>query len=293
MRLSFSDRLFYFLNALLLFIFALIVLLPLMHVASVSVSSPTAVATGKVRMLPVDLTFFAYERILRGKVMLRGFANSLFYTCVGTTMNIVLTVMAAYPLSRKRFFGRNVITTYFVFTMLFSGGLIPTYLLVRALRLLDTRWAMILPNPVSVYLIIIARTFFQHTIPEELYDVAETEGATDGWIVRKVVIPISRSVIAVLCLFYAMGHWNAYFNALIYLRSTELFPLQLVLRMLQERPEMTGPVLMTIDEQVHAQERAEVLKYATIIFASFPMLLLYPFIQRYFTKGIMIGALKA
>lgn len=290
-RLSRTDRGFYVLNTLFLTGAFLAVLLPLMNVVSQSLSSPEALARGRVWLFPVDLTGFAYAQIIRSRQIIVGFYNSIIYASVGTALNVVLTVMAAYPLSRKGFFGRNAITFFFAFTMLFSGGMIPRYLIVRALGLIDTRWAMILPEAVIIWFVIIARTFFQNTIPDDLYDAAEIDGASDIRIMLQLVIPLSGPIIAVLCLFYAVGHWNRYFDALIFLKSQDLWNLQLVLRNVMQS---AAAILDqgNIGAALRAQERIEVLKYAVIVFAALPVMILYPFVQRYFVKGVMIGSIK-
>jgi putative aldouronate transport system permease protein len=291
-RLGFADRLFYVLITVFLSVCFIIVLLPLLHVVSHSVSSPTAVAYGKVWLFPVEFTLFAYGKILQDGTLITGLLNSVFYAGVGTVLNIVLTIMAAYPLSRKTFYGRNVIMIFFAFTMLFGGGMIPRFLLVKSLGLYNTRAVMILPEAIIVWYMILARTFFQSSIPVELYESAEIDGATDVRIILRVVVPLSGPIVAVLSLFYAVGHWNRYFDALIFLKDPGLYNLQLVLRNIMQAANSILEQTMDLGNAMRAAEIVEVFKYAVIVFAALPVLLLYPFIQRYFIKGVMIGSLK-
>ncbi|HEY8422792.1 MAG TPA: carbohydrate ABC transporter permease [Thermoclostridium sp.] len=290
---SISDSVFKIINYTFLFICFMIVIFPLMNVVSTSLSSPKAVAAGKVWIWPVEPSLVAYEKILGNKQIWTGFYNSFFYTFFGTLINVILTIMAAYPLSRKDFFGRQAIISIFVFTMMFSGGMIPTYLLIKDLGLINTRWAMIIPNALTVWNVMLARTFFQNTIPVELYEASELDGASDTVIITKVVIPLSAPILAVLTLFYAVGHWNSYFNALLYLKSQELMPLQVVLRNFMSSvnliQNMLGPITK---EQAELISLVDVMKYAIIVFASIPVIILYPFVQKHFVKGVMIGSIK-
>ena len=292
LRIGFSDRIFYLASGLFLLICFVVVILPLANVLSNSLSSATAVARGVVWLVPVEFTLGSYLRILEDGQMLRGMYNSLLYTTVGTILNVTLTIMAAYPLARTTFYGRRLITIILAFTLLFSGGIVPRFLLVKALGMVDTRWAMILPEAVLVWYVIIARTFLQNTIPQELYDAAEIDGASDVRIIMSVVVPLSGPIVAVLSLFYAVVHWNRYFDALIFLKSEHLWNLQLVLRNII----MSAARLIDQDQDIGnamlIQEQIEVMKYAVIVFAAVPIMLLYPYVQRYFIKGIMIGSLK-
>jgi multiple sugar transport system permease protein/putative aldouronate transport system permease protein len=287
-----GDRMFNAINYVVLTVYLLIVLYPLVYIVSASFSSPAAVTSGLVRLWPVDPTFIAYETILKDPVIVRGFLNSVFYATVGTALNVTLTLLAAYPLSRKNLRGRGPIMFFFFFTTLFSGGLIPTYLVVRDLGLLNTRWALILPTALSVWNLIITRTYFQTAIPDELLDAATIDGANDFRFLRDVVLPLSGPIIAVNALFYAVGHWNAYFDALIYLTDESLFPLQLVLREIlvqnQTNLRMTGD----ITSMLARENLADLLKYALIVVATVPLLLVYPFVQKHFVKGALIGSLK-
>ena len=291
-RVGFTDRVFYLVIGLFLLVCLVVVILPLANVLSNSLSSATAVARGVVWLVPVEFTLGSYQRILEDGQMLRGMYNSLFYTTVGTVLNVTLTIMAAYPLARKTFYGRKLITIILAFTLLFSGGIVPRYLMVKSLGMVDTRWAMILPEAVLVWYVIIARTFLQNTIPQELYDAAEIDGASDVRIITSVVVPLSGPIVAVLSLFYAVVHWNRYFDALIFLKSEHLWNLQLVLRnIIMSAARLIGEE-QDIGNAMLIQEQIEVMKYAVIVFAAVPIMLLYPFVQRYFIKGIMIGSLK-
>jgi multiple sugar transport system permease protein/putative aldouronate transport system permease protein len=220
-----------------------------------------------------------------------GFLNSLFYATVGTAINVTFTLLAAYPLSRRDLFGRNWFMLLFVFTMLFSGGLIPTYLVVHNLGLLNTRWALILPTAMAVWNMIITRTYYQITIPQELLEAARIDGCDDFRFFARIVLPLSKPIIAVNALFYAVGHWNQFFQALIYLTDASLFPLQLVLReiLIQNTVDLTQ---MDTTEIARRQELRDLLKYALIVVASIPPILAYPFVQKHFIRGVMIGSLK-
>lgn len=272
-----------------------IVLYPLIYIISSSFSSPGAVTSGKVWLLPMEPSIAGYKAVFAYKDIWTGYANSLFYAFFGTTLNVVLTIAAAYPLSRKDFKARNAIMVLFTFTMFFNGGLIPTYLLVDKLGMIDTRAAMILPSALSVWNVIITRTFFQANISNELLEAAKLDGCSDIRFITRIVVPLSGAIIAVITLFYAVGHWNSFFSAFIFLKDNKLMPLQIKLRTIlilnQVDPSMmTGNV--NIDEMDRRANLRELLKYSLIIVASFPVLCVYPFVQKYFVKGIMIGSIK-
>jgi multiple sugar transport system permease protein/putative aldouronate transport system permease protein len=289
-----GDRLFYSVNDSLLLLFFLLVIYPLIYIVSSSFSSPFATMTGRVWLWPVEPTLRAYREVFENPKVLSGYSNTIFYTVTGTALNVVLTVCAAYPLSRPGFRARGPLMMVFAFTMFFSGGMIPRYILVHKLGLLNTRWAMILPTALSVYNVIITRTFFQHNIPEELVDAAKIDGCSDLRFMVQVAVPLSKAVIAVITLFYAVGHWNAFLNALLYLSKRSLFPLQLVLREILILNQIDYSMLENMQiEEIEAREgMAQVLRYALIVVASFPVLMLYPLIQKYFVRGVMIGSLK-
>jgi len=240
----------------------------------------------------------AYKKVFSHKDIMMGYKNTIIYTMIGTAINLIMTILAAYPLSRKDFYGRGWITAIFAFTMFFSGGLIPTYLVVKNLGMIDTIWALIIPTAVSTYNIVIMRTYFSTSIPYELQEAALIDGCSNTKILLKIMLPLATPIIAVMVLFYAVGHWNAYFNAIIYLTDRNKFPLQLILReiLIQNQTEKllqsSGAAGVDIESVARQQMLAESLKYAVIVVASVPMLILYPILQKYFVKGIMLGALK-
>ena len=289
---SAGDRVFMFVNASVLVLITIAILLPLIFIVSASFSSSEAVIAGKVTLWPVDFSLLGYETILEHKKVWDGFANSIFYTVFGTLFNVFMTIIAAYPLSREDLVGRRVITIAFIFTMLFSGGLIPTYMVVRDLGLLNTRAAMILPTGIGVFNLLITITFFRTTIPPELIEAARIDGANDFRTFGSIVLPLARPIIAVLVLFYAVSHWNSYFSALIYLKDQELFPLQIVLREILIENSIDASMLIDIEDLIAREGLRELLKYSLIVVASVPVLIIYPFVQRHFVKGMMIGSVK-
>lgn len=288
-RESLVDRLFLIAVYILLATFLAVVLLPLWYILVSSFSSPAAVSAGRVFLWPVDFTLRGYEVALTNPKILSGFANSLFYTVVGTALSVTLTVMLAYPLSRADFVGRKVLTGAVVFTMLFAGGMIPTYLVVQATGMLDTRWAMIIPKAVAVWPAILAITYFRTAIPDEVREAGEIDGASDVRILWKLVLPLATPMLAVIALMYAIVQWNSYFDALIYLRDDSLYPLQLVLRNILILNTDSGADAASALER---QQLASLLKYSLIVISTVPMMLIYPFAARYFTKGLVLGAVK-
>jgi len=290
-REPFGDRVFMIVVKLMLGVALALVLLPLIYIVASSFSSPAAVNAGRVRFWPVEFSLEAYRSVLTNSEILQGYYNSLIYAVAGTAISVALTVAIAYPLSRKTFYGRNVLMTLIIFTMLFSGGVIPTYMVVHDLGMLNTRWALLIPNAIGVWQVIIARTFFANSIPDELYEAAMLDGASEIRTLRSVVLPLSKPLLAVIALMYTIYQWNTYFDALIYLKDSDLFPLQIVLRniLLLNTPR-TGATDMA--EQMHQIQLANVLRYALIVVSSLPVLIIYPFVARHFTKGVMVGAVK-
>jgi len=287
-----SDRaLTLFLDGFLWF-WTLVVAYPLVYVLSASLSSPQAVIGGKVWLLPVEPTLRAYQAVFRNKMILTGFANSTLYMVLGTAISLALTVFAAFPLSRRELAGRKALNALFLFTMIFSGGMIPTYLVVKDLGLRNTVWAVVLPSAFSVWNMIITRTYFQTNIPDELYEAAQLDGCSDFRFLRRVVLPLSGPILAVIGLYYAVGLWNGYFNALLYIDSQRLYPLQLVLRDILVLSNMDMSMMQDFSEMLRKQGLASLLKYAVIVVASLPVMLAYPFVQRFFVKGVMVGAMK-
>ena len=268
-----------------------IVLYPLIYVVSSSFSSPLAVSSGRVWLWPVDFSLRGYQVAFSNPQIITGYANSLYYTIFGTLISVTLTVLVAYPLSRRTLFGRSGIMIFIVFTMIFYGGLIPTYLVVKNLGMLNTRWALLIPQALAAWQVIIARTFFQVNIPEELAEAAELDGCSDLRFLWSVVLPLSKPILAVLVLMYAVGQWNAYFDALLYLKSADLYPLQLVLRSILILNTFTSGS-MEASVMIERQQLADLLKYSLIVVGSLPVLLIYPFAQRYFVRGMLIGSVK-
>lgn len=292
MKESRTDRWFNVINYGILGLFFLTVLYPLVFIVSASFSSGEAVVSGKVWLWPVNPSLAGYRAVLEHKLLWTSFGNSLVYTAVGTLINIVLTVMAAYPLSRKDLYGKNVIMILFVFTTMFSGGLIPNYLLVKDLGMLNTMWALIIPGAMSVFHVIITRTYFKSTLPDELLEAAQLDGCNDFKFVWKIVLPLSGPIIAVITLYAAVNIWNQYFNAMLYLKTPSKYPLQLVLRDILIQNQVDETMLSNLAEQASREGLRALLKYSLIIVSSLPLMIVYPFVQKHFVKGVMIGSLK-
>jgi ABC-type glycerol-3-phosphate transport system permease component len=293
MKLSSSAKVFYLVDFLLLLFCGTMVLIPLLNVFAQSLSAPESVLAGRVTLWPRNFTLKTFQMILRNRNILIGYANTLYYASLGTVINLILTVMCAYPLSRSDFAGRNFFTLIFAFTMMFSGGMIPTYIVIKDLGLMDTRWVMMLPSAMTVWNMILCRTFFQNTIPKEMYESAELDGAGDVKTLTAIVLPLSTPIIAVLALFYAVStHWNSYFDAMMYLKSQNLYNIQLILR--NAIANITALLNQTGDLSAMEQglALAEASKYVIIVISMLPVLIIYPFVQKYFIRGIMIGAIK-
>lgn len=286
------DLAFTITNKALLVTVLAAILFPLIFVLSASFSDPIAVGTGQVLLWPVGFTTKAYTTIFNYQAIWVGYMNSIYYAVVGTFVNIVLTILAAYPLSRKDMFGKNVLLFLFVFTMFFNGGLIPFYLTVNQLGLYNNRLALIIPSALSVWNMMIAITYFRTSIPVELLEAAQLDGCNDFQFLWRIVIPLSAPLIAVLSLFYAVGHWNEFFRALIFLSNKELFPLQLILRDILTNSTIDINMLKDAATISERQGLQELLKYALIVVASVPVLVLYPFVQKHFVKGMLLGGIK-
>lgn len=247
-----------------------------------------------MRFLPSGINFAAYKFVLEEWKIWRGYLNTIFYTFFGTLLGTSVTLMAAFALSRKDLFGRNVITKLFVFTMFFSGGLIPTYMVVSSLHMVNTRTVLVVMGTVTVYNMIIARTFFQNSLPEELFEAAELDGCGVGKFFFKIALPCSKAIIAVIALYVGVSQWNSYFTAMIYVTDQKIYPLQLVLRDIlilgQQLTQITDPA--EIEALVERQKVAQIIKYVVIIVSSLPVICVYPFLQKYFVKGVMIGSVK-
>jgi len=279
------DLVFIIFLYLILSLILITQLYPLIFVMSASISDPSAIMAGKVILFPVGFTLKAYQAILNYAQIWVGFSNSLFYTVAGTLVNLVVTILAGYALSRKDLVGRTFFIFMFAFTMLFNGGIVPTYLVVNQLGLVNTRWALIVPQALSVWNLIITVTYFRTSIPIELLEAAQLDGCSDFQYLARVVIPLSGPIVAVLTL------WNEYFSALLYLNDQALYPLQIMLRniLIQNKIDFT---MVDISAFAARQAMRELLKYALIVVASVPVLIIYPFVQKYFLKGMMIGAIK-
>ena len=261
---------------------------PLIYVLSASFSSSDAISLGKVYLWPVEFSMEGYKMLVQNSQILNGFKNSIIYMGLGVLLNMSLTMLLAFPLSRKELPGRNLITVFVAVTMYVSGGLIPTFLLVSKLELVDTLWGLILPTAISTTNMIIMRTYFNSTIPEELREAAFLDGCSYTKYFLRIVIPLSAPILAVIALYYAVDSWNTYFNALIYLRSTEKANLQLVLRDIL----LANQVSSGDGSYAENSKLGVTIKYAVIVVSCVPMLIVYPFVQRYFTKGVMIGSIK-
>ena len=270
-------------------------LYPLIYVLSASFSDPVSVTTGQVTLLPVQPTLDGYATIFQYGPIWLGYRNTLFYTIVGTLINMAVTLPCAYALSRRDFVGRNVLSIFFAFTMFFSGGLIPTYLVVKQLKMLNTVWALLLPTAMSVWNMIIARTYFQNSIPAGLEEAATIDGCSNLKLFFQIILPLSQPIIAVLILYYAVGHWNEYFNALIYLNDQNIYPLQLILRnilLLDQMFDMMDSDPEARQEMMRLLQMKESMKFGIIVLSTLPVMVLYPFLQKFFVKGVMIGAIK-
>lgn len=285
---SFGERLYTVVVYTLLTGFGLLILIPLMHIISGSFSDPMALLKGEVGLLPEGFNLNMYKLVFRDDEIWQSYRNTIVYTVVGTCISVTLTACGAYPLSRKDFYGKNFFMGMFAFTMYFTGGMIPTYLLVKNLGMLDTMWALVLPSAVSTYNLIIMRTFFQTSIPDELVESAAIDGCNDLGVFFRIVIPLAAPIFAVMVLFYGVSQWNSWFPALLYISDRDLYPLQMILRevLIQgEMSEMTGAI-------GDVEVIGDGLKYATMVVATLPIMCLYPFLQKYFVKGVMIGAVK-
>ncbi|HBN56502.1 MAG TPA: sugar ABC transporter permease [Lachnospiraceae bacterium] len=287
-----DDKIFYVAVYIILGLLTLITLYPLIYIVSASFSDPYAVLAGRVFLTPVGFSLEGYKRIFANDRVLTGFANSIFYTVIGTVINIVMTVLAAYPLSRKELKGGNLVMMLFSFTMIFNAGMIPNYILMRDLNLLNTRLVMLLPGAISAYNMIIARTFFQTNIPRELLEAAQMDGCSDARFLISVVLPLSKAILAVLMMFYCTVHWNSYFNAFLYLSNDQLYPLQIVLRDILIQAQTAASDVSDAENALEIQGLAESMKYSLMIVSTIPMMIIYPFAQKYFTQGVMIGSIK-
>lgn len=289
-KTPFSDKIFYGVNAFFLIVMALIVIYPLYFIIIASVSDPDAVLAGKVVLYPVDVTFSGFQKILERTDVWRGYLNTIIYTAITVVLSLIVTIPAGWALSRKTLPGKKFFMIYFIIPMFFGGGLIPFYNVMSKLGLINSIWAVILPSILSVWNLFMTKTFFESSIPDGLIEAAKIDGAGAFRTFGMIVIPLAKAVIAVMALYYAVGQWNSYFNAMIFLQNENLYPLQLVLKEILIASESTvGGSGETILEQYRL---ANQLKYVSVIVSSLPVIMLYPFVQKHFEQGVMIGSLK-
>lgn len=285
-----ADIVFDCVNFLILTAVMLAVLYPLYFIVIASVSDPVAINAGRLSFFPIGFNLDGYRKIFENQQIWTAYGNTIFYTVVGTAINIIGTMLIAYPLSRKNFFARKGLTAFIMFTVYFQGGMIPTYLLIQSLKLYNTRWVMLLLPAISVFNVIIARTNIQNNIPEELYEAAAMDGCSHFRYFSSIVLPLSKSIIAVLVLYYGVAHWNEFMNGLIYLQDQDLQPLQVILRNIMLQNQVSA--LDDIDSMLEQQKAAELIKYGLIIVSTVPVLVVYPFLQKHFAKGVMVGSVK-
>lgn len=284
-----KDKVFTFLCYATVTVLTLIVLYPIIYILSASVSNSNMVVQGKVWLLPVKFTMQAYEIVFKKSEIWIGYKNTIVYTFLGTMINLAMTLMCAYPLARKNLRGRGAIMFICSFTMMFSGGMIPNYILVKNLGIMNSTWAMILPGAMSVYNMIVCRTFIESNIPGEMLEAAQIDGCSDTQFFFKMVLPLSKSIIAVLALWYGVAHWNSYMNAFLYLRESARYPLQVFLKEILIQSQHLGSEDIDVD---NLNTIAETIKYAVIIVSSVPLFCMYPFVQKHFQKGVMVGSVK-
>ena len=295
---SFTDKIFLVVAYTILLTLAFCCLYPLYFTVIASVSDAYNVYRGEVFLLPKGFTLEAYSLVFQNKEIWTGYANTVYYTVMGTALNLLLTIPTAYALSRKRMLGRTFLMYIFLFTMYFSGGMIPTYLLYKNMHLINTRWVLILNGGISVYNVIVTRTYFQNNIPEDLFEAARIDGSNEFGIFFRIVLQLSGPILAVIALYYAVAHWSAYFSAMIYTSDVAIQPLQVVLRRILilnqsafvDAVESGDPELIANAEK--RQHMALTMKYSLVFIASAPMLIAYPFVQKHFVKGMMVGSVK-
>lgn len=288
-KIATSDLIFDSMVILLSILILSIIAYPIYFVMIASVSNPALVSTGKVILYPKEINFFGYEQVLQNKKIWTGYRNTIFYAGAGTALNLIVTLPAAYALSRKEFAARKILNFFFVFTMFFSGGLVATYLVIKEVGMINSKWVFMIPFCVNVYNMIIARSFFESSLPEELREAAVLDGCGHFQYFIKIVLPLSKAVVSVVALYYLVAHWNDFFTGLLYIHKEQLLPLQNVLRsiLLISQTGGNGGAGATLQ-----QSYADQIKYAVIIVSTLPVIIIYPFIQKYFEKGVMIGAIK-
>lgn len=288
---STDDKIFDFFLYLIAGILVIITLYPMYFVVIASISNPTAVSNGDLFLIPTGINFKAYKQLASYAKLWIGYRNTILYVIATTLITLAVNIPAAYALSRKKLYGKNIFTFFYLVPMFFTGGLIPTYMTINSFGLLDTFWVMVLPFSVVTYYIIVARTFFNNSIPEDLWEAASLDGCGYIGFFFRMVLPLSKAIIAVVALWAAVGQWNSYFNALIYIRSESLQPLQIVLRNILISNQ-TISSMTTGSAAVEAKQMADLIKYAVIVVSSAPIMCMYPFVQKYFNQGVMLGSLK-
>ena len=295
-RSSKGDMVFTFFNTLLLVIITIITLYPLVFVLSASISDPNMVNSGRMLLYPMGFTLAGYNRVFANPGIWIGYRNTIFYTVFGTLLNLAVTMPCAYALAKKSLPGRKFFNFLFLFTMFFSGGLIPLYMLVKDLHLLDTIWAVLLPTAASIWNIIITRTFLETTIPDGLEEAAEIDGCSTFMKFFRIILPLSAPIIAVMALFYGVGHWNSYFNEMIFLSDRDKFPLQVFLRelIIITQIDTNSQTITAAEAQSFAEQQrlAGIIKYSIMVVSTLPIICVYPFLQRFFVKGVMVGSIK-
>lgn len=291
-KMTGCDLVFYGVSALVIGILTLTVLYIIVYILSASFSSPAALAAGKVVLWPVDFSVDGYKAVFNYSKVWIGYRNTIFYVIVGTAINVSMTLLCAYPMAQKDLYGGKAIMAYFTFTMIFNGGMIPTYILVKNLGIMNTVWSLLIPGAMTVYNMIIARTFIRTNIPSELRDAARIDGCDDFHFFFEVVLPLSKAIIAVLTLWYAVGHWNSYMDAFLYLRDNKLYPLQIFLKDVLVSGEFSAEDMMDPETAIALQNMKLLLKYSLIVVSVVPLFFFYPFVQKYFVKGVTIGSVK-
>ena len=285
------DRVILFLGYSVLALFTIAIVIPLAYVVIASFMDPNVLNNQGISFRMSDWSLEAYRRVLEDKMIWRGFANSFFYSITATAISVFITLLAAYPMSKKDLVGRKFFNALFVITMFFGGGLIPTFILMNQLRLVNTVWAILLPGAFNVWNMILARTYY-HSVSNELWEAAQLDGANEIQYFFRILLPLCKPIIAVLALWGFVGMWNSYFDAMIYLNDADLQPLQLVLRSILVQNTPQSGMIADIQSTAEMAKMAELLKYSTIVVSSIPLLVMYPFFQKYFDKGVMVGSIK-
>ncbi len=292
LRLTGSDKVFVGLIYLILIAVSLIFLIPMLNVTVSSFSSPKAVAAGKVTVFPIGFNLEAYKMVFANNKLVLGFTNTIIYTLFGTLLNIFITVLAAYPMSREDFAAKNIFMKFFTFTMYFNGGIIPTYLLYKSMGLVDSRLVMIIPGALSIYNMIVMRTSLQTNLPNEILEAAKIDGCDDFRFLRQFVVPLSKPIIAVIVMFYAIGHWNSYFDAYVYLSSESKYPLSIFIQTILGGLVTKGETVKNYEAAAQQELYKDIVQYALIIVTCLPVWICCPFMQKYFVHGVMVGAVK-